>query len=178
MTLRVVLAALACAVSAVCHAQVGSLAVSVTTPEGQPVADAIVIAVPNDPAALANAKPRAEALEQIDKEFVPRVKPVFVGSTVAFPNRDNVRHHVYSFSPARRFELPLYAGMPAQPVLFDKQRAVIAACFPGMLLLGAYRLLPRRIPVDTVNRSWRKLASLQPDFPLRQVCNRNVVQGR
>jgi hypothetical protein len=53
---------------------------------------------------------------------------VFVGSTVAFPNRDSVRHHVYSFSPAKRFELPLYAGVPAQPVLFDKPGVVVLGC--------------------------------------------------
>jgi hypothetical protein len=56
------------------------------------------------------------------------VKPVLVGSTVAFPNRDSVRHHVYSFSPAKRFELPLYAGMPSQPVLFDKAGVVVLGC--------------------------------------------------
>ena len=77
---------------------------------------------------MAGAKPRAEQLEQIDKEFVPKVKPVFVGSTVAFPNKDSVRHHVYSFSPAKRFELPLYAGVPSQPVLFDKAGVVVLGC--------------------------------------------------
>jgi hypothetical protein len=56
------------------------------------------------------------------------VKAVFVGSTVAFPNRDSVRHHVYSFSPAKRFELPLYAGVPSQPVLFDRAGVVVLGC--------------------------------------------------
>ena len=105
-----------------------SIGVSVSDGNAQPVADAVVIAVPTDPSVAANAHPRAESLDQIDKEFVPKVKPVFVGSTVAFPNRDNVRHHVYSFSPAKRFELPLYAGMPAQPVLFDKPGVVVLGC--------------------------------------------------
>jgi plastocyanin len=101
---------------------------SVVDAQSQPVADAVVVAVSTDPSVTANAHPRAESLDQIDKEFVPKVKPVFVGSTVAFPNRDNVRHHVYSFSPAKRFELPLYAGMPAQPVLFDKPGVVVLGC--------------------------------------------------
>ena len=112
----------------VAAAQVGTLGITVTTPGGEPIADAVIVAVPLDPTGYATAKPRAEALEQIDKEFVPRVKPVFVGSTVAFPNRDSVRHHVYSFSPAKRFELPLYAGVPAQPVLFDKPGVVVLGC--------------------------------------------------
>jgi plastocyanin len=123
------LLALAClAMSVACHAQTGSLAITVTTTDMHPVADAVIVAVPHDAGAMANAKPRAEELEQVDKEFVPRVKPVFVGSTVAFPNRDSVRHHVYSFSPAKRFELPLYAGVPAQPVLFDKPGVVVLGC--------------------------------------------------
>jgi plastocyanin len=109
-------------------AQSGSLAVTVVDASGQPVADAVVIAVPNDPSAVTGARPRAEHLDQIDKEFVPRVKPVFVGSTVSFPNKDTVRHHVYSFSPAKRFELPLYAGESAAPVLFDKPGVVVLGC--------------------------------------------------
>jgi len=123
------LLALAClAMPIACHAQTGSLAITVTTADASPVADAVIVAVPHDAAAMANAKPRADELEQVDKEFVPKVKPVFVGSTVAFPNRDSVRHHVYSFSPAKRFELPLYAGVPAQPVLFDKPGVVVLGC--------------------------------------------------
>ena len=115
-------------VATVAHAQAGALAVTVKTPAGDPVADAVVVAVPGDPAGMPAVRPRAEQLDQIDKEFVPKVKPVYVGSTVAFPNRDTVRHHVYSFSPAKRFELPLYAGVPSQPVLFDKPGVVVLGC--------------------------------------------------
>ena len=110
-------------------AQVTSLAVKVTDATTlRPVADAVVVAVPSDGVIPANAHPRAESLDQIDKEFVPRVKPIFVGSTMSFPNKDNVRHHVYSFSAAKRFELPLYAGVPAQAVLFDKAGVVVLGC--------------------------------------------------
>jgi plastocyanin len=108
-------------------AQTASLAVKVT--EGaRALSDAVVVAVPTDGVIPAGARPHAESLDQIDKEFVPRVKPIFVGSTVSFPNKDNVRHHVYSFSPAKRFELPLYSGVPAQPVLFDKAGVVVLGC--------------------------------------------------
>ena len=67
-------------------------------------------------------------MDQIDQEFVPRVKPVLVGSSVYFPNKDNIRHQVYSFSPAKQFELPLYAGTPAKPVVFDKPGVVVLGC--------------------------------------------------
>ena len=101
---------------------------TVVDAQSHPVADAVVVAVSTDPSVNANGHPRAESLDQIDKEFVPKVKAVFVGSTVAFPNKDSVRHHVYSFSPAKRFELPLYAGVPSQPVLFDWAGVVVLGC--------------------------------------------------
>jgi hypothetical protein len=47
---------------------------------------------------------------------------------VSFPNKDNIRHQVYSFSPAKKFELPLYSGTTAPPVLFDKPGVVILGC--------------------------------------------------
>jgi hypothetical protein len=53
---------------------------------------------------------------------------VRAGTQVQFPNKDNIRHHVYSFSPAKKFELPLYRGTPAQPVLFDKVGVVKLGC--------------------------------------------------
>ena len=46
--------------------------------------------------------------------FASRASPIT--NDLSFPNNDNVRHQVYSFSPAKRFELPLYAGTPAQPM--------------------------------------------------------------
>jgi hypothetical protein len=67
-------------------------------------------------------------LDQIDKEFVPYVKAVLVGSPVFFPNKDNLRHHVYSFSPIKTFELPLYVGTPANPVVFDRPGVVTVGC--------------------------------------------------
>jgi hypothetical protein len=56
------------------------------------------------------------------------VSVVTVGTEVAFPNRDSVRHHVYSFSPAKTFELKLYAGKPANPVVFDKAGIAVLGC--------------------------------------------------
>jgi len=52
---------------------------------------------------------------------------VMVGTPITFPNRDSVRHQVYSFSPAKRFELPLYSGIP-QAVVFDKPGVVVLGC--------------------------------------------------
>jgi hypothetical protein len=53
---------------------------------------------------------------------------VRVGTAVNFPNRDKIRHHVYSFSDAKQFEIPLYKGTPADPILFDRPGPVTLGC--------------------------------------------------
>jgi plastocyanin len=94
---------------------------------GKPVVDAVVVAVPADGVIRLPTR-RDAVVDQVDKEFTPKVNAILVGTPVIFPNHDNVRHHVYSFSPAKRFELPLYAGVPAQPVVFDTPGVVILGC--------------------------------------------------
>ncbi|SFD80732.1 methylamine utilization protein [Paracidovorax konjaci] len=75
------------------------------------------------------AKPLAAAeVAQEKRRFVPDVLVVTAGTSVQFPNHDTVRHHVYSFSPAKKFELKLYSGVPANPVLFDQPGVVVLGC--------------------------------------------------
>lgn len=100
---------------------------TVVDDKGKPVADAVVVAVPADGAMRLPAR-RDAVVDQVNKEFTPKVNAILVGTPVIFPNHDNVRHHVYSFSPAKRFELPLYAGVPAQPVVFDTPGVVVLGC--------------------------------------------------
>jgi hypothetical protein len=45
---------------------------------------------------------------------------------------------VYSFSPAKRFELPLYAGVPAEPIVFDKPGVVVLRRAPTAEGRGRY----------------------------------------
>jgi len=105
----------------------GSLEAVVRDEGGKAVIDVVVSLTPSG---VAPAVPRAApaVMDQQNKTFVPFVLPVPVGTPVAFPNRDNIRHHVYSFSPAKRFELPLYIGTPASPVVFDKPGVVVLGC--------------------------------------------------
>ena len=110
------------------HAQTAEIAASVIDQQGRPVADAVLVAVPVDGNMRSPQRPRDGSIDQVDKEFFPRVTVVPVGASVTFPNHDDVRHQVYSFSPAKRFELPLYAGVPAQPVVFDKPGVVVLGC--------------------------------------------------
>jgi plastocyanin len=106
----------------------GAELIALVKDHGKPVADAVVLATPTDPKGLLRARPPADAVDQVDKQFVPFVKAVFVGTRVRFPNSDHIRHQVFSFSPAKKFELPLYAGTAASPVLFDTPGVVVLGC--------------------------------------------------
>jgi plastocyanin len=98
----------------------------VATPEGKPIEDAVVFVQDAGPAV--DAANRAATLDQVDKTFVPGLLPIVVGTRVNFPNHDQIQHHVYSFSRTKTFELPLYKGEDAAPVLFDKVGVVKVGC--------------------------------------------------
>lgn len=67
-------------------------------------------------------------VDQLHQQFVPGVIAVRTGTAISFPNSDSVSHQVYSFSPAKRFELGLYRGVPRDPVIFDKPGIVVLGC--------------------------------------------------
>jgi plastocyanin len=111
-------------VAAVCNA--ATVSGRVTTPDGKPIADAVVFVQESSPSDAAAA--RAATMDQVDKTFVPGLLPVVAGTRVHFPNHDQIQHHVYSFSRTKTFELPLYKGRDAAPVLFDKVGVVKVGC--------------------------------------------------
>ena len=105
----------------------GTLQLQVQDKNGKPLPDAIVFLESAE--AKAAAKPlKGVEVAQIARQFKPAVTVVTPGTAVLFPNNDTVRHHVYSFSPAKTFELKLYAGVPANPVVFDKVGVAVLGC--------------------------------------------------
>jgi plastocyanin len=104
------------------------LRATVTGEDGEPVQDAVVYALPLDENGRPVSQPTPMEIAQVDKEYVPYVTPVRVGTAVSFPNRDQIRHHVYSFSASKQFEIPLYKGTPRDPILFDKPGPVTLGC--------------------------------------------------
>ena len=116
------LALLGAATPALC----ASITVQVLDARGAPMEDAAVFA---EPAGAAQPlRVRKTEIEQKDRTFRPLVTVVQTGTSINFPNNDTVRHHVYSFSKAKLFELKLYAGLPAAPVVFDKPGIVVLGC--------------------------------------------------
>ena len=116
----------------------GSLEVIVRDDKGAPSSDAVAYAL-----GAAGAAPKKHAvIDQRDKQFIPYVTAVQAGTAVSFPNSDNIRHHVYSFSPAKKFELPLYSGVPAEPVVFDKVGFVTLGCNIHDWMIAYVAVLP------------------------------------
>ena len=111
-----------------------ALQVNVVDDQDRPLSNAIV-------ALYASSAPMQQGLgqavmDQRDRQFVPEVLVVQTGTEVTFPNSDDIRHHVYSFSPAKRFELRLYHGTTAKPVTFAQAGQVVLGCNIHDSMLG------------------------------------------
>ena len=115
------------AAGAALSAAAASVTVQVLDVTGAPVPNAVVYAEPTSGQVAPKSLKQAE-VEQKDVKFFPLVSVVQVGTPILFPNHDKVRHHVYSFSPAKTFELKLYSGVPTSPIVFDKVGMVVLGC--------------------------------------------------
>jgi len=126
MILRpILLAGAICAIAAPAYA--GDLVVTVTTPDGKPLADAVVT-LPAPAGAAKPSFPWKLEIAQKDKQFSPFVLVTPVGSEVAFPNLDKFRHHVYSFSKGNKFELELYGKEDKRSVTFKAAGTAALGC--------------------------------------------------
>ncbi len=94
--------------------------------QNKPVENAVITATPLF--SKVETVIQTKVIDQINKEYVPRVVIISKGSSLKFPNKDNIRHHVYSFSKARQFELPLYKGSTASPIEFNNAGVVTLGC--------------------------------------------------
>jgi plastocyanin len=154
-----------------------SVSGTVTGTDGKGVAQAVVFV--RDPIPAPAAHPSPQTVDQISKAFVPDLLAIEVGTLVRFPNHDQIHHHVYSFSPAKIFELPLYKGEDAPPVLFDKVGVVKIGCnihdwMSGIILVlptpyfavtdGDGRFTLSDLPSGTYMLSaWHALSKLKPE---------------
>lgn len=98
--------------------------------------DKIGVSVPNAVVAIPNTHAHSEhelalpvaIMDQVDYQYAPEVLIVDKNQWVDFPNSDNVRHHVYSFSSPKTFEIKMYAGSDAQPIQFNTGGIVVLGC--------------------------------------------------
>ncbi|TPD56025.1 MAG: methylamine utilization protein [Thalassolituus maritimus] len=99
--------------------------IKITDMAGQPMEHAVVSIRTDSPAPVAKT---IALMDQIDRKFAPRVLTVNQNDLVSFPNSDNIRHHVYSFSAPKVFEIKLYADVPEAPIEFAEPGIVVLGC--------------------------------------------------
>lgn len=128
-TLAIVLVVMALGLSC-SRSRADMVNITVLDQNGSPIANALVLApsgyLPPDQAASASQPPAT--MDQINKQFVPESLVIEQGRRVNFPNSDNIRHHVYSFSKPKVFELKLYAKQPEHPIPFNTAGIVVLGC--------------------------------------------------
>ena len=109
-------------------ARSGEITCQLKSTKGEVVTDAVVSLIPLEGAVPAVAPGAKVEIEQAGQEFEPYVTVVQSGTRVVFPNRDNVQHHVYSLSKAKKFELPLYNPGQQESLVFEVPGLVTVGC--------------------------------------------------
>ena len=110
---------------AACTTFASDFSVEVIDQHGHVVHNAVIV---NPSSSISTISPVPAVMDQVDKAFLPLVLAVEEGRQVSFPNSDNIRHHVYSFSEPKRFEIKLYANKPKDPIEFDNSGVVVLGC--------------------------------------------------
>ncbi len=112
----------------------GNIAVTLLDNQQKPLANAVVYLLPK----TASEEPveKMAIMDQVDTQFYPHILAVQRNTQVSFPNSDSIQHHVYSFSSAKVFELELYKGLRADPLLFDNLGVVEMGCNVHDWMLG------------------------------------------
>lgn len=108
-------------------AEAATLTLNLRDERGNPAEDTVVYLMSEKTPGLPIRQAQTR-IDQVNKTFVPLVSAIQRGTRVQFPNKDNIRHHVYSFSKAKKFEIKLYADTPAKPILFDQPGYVAMGC--------------------------------------------------
>jgi len=133
-------------VSLVAHA--ADVTVRVLDGSSRPLADAVLF-VAGATSSDKPAPPRRATIAQREHVFDPFVTVIEKGSQVEFPNQDTILHHVYSFSPAKRFEIKLYKGTPPSPVVFETPGVVVLGCNMHDWMLAYVVVLDTRLHAKT-----------------------------
>ncbi|MAK61204.1 MAG: methylamine utilization protein [Ponticaulis sp.] len=119
----------------------GPVTLLVQTQAGEAIPNAVVIAKDSEAEVSADSFDWDVLMEQSDKTFVPYVLIAPLGSEVSFPNRDRMRHHVYSFSKGNRFEIELYGRDETRSIAFDTPGVVAVGCNIHDEMIGYIRVV-------------------------------------
>jgi plastocyanin len=165
----------------VASAASSQLRVVVADTRGTPLPDAVVSLRPTSAAARAGVRDAASGsrsrlsvsgepvvIQQLDREFVPRVTVVPVGARVSLPNNDAVPHSVYSFSPAKQFEFDVYVGSSPQVLTLDKAGLITLGCNIHDWMVGYIVVVDAPFALRTDARGTVSFATMpEGDYELR-----------
>ena len=107
--------------------------------QGDPVENAVV-SIPRG--VISEIGDDYAVMDQVDKRFLPKVLAIKKGTQVIFPNSDNIRHHVYSFSKGNPFQIELYKGVPKSPILFNTEGVAVLGCNIHDAMIGYIYVSP------------------------------------
>jgi plastocyanin len=93
---------------------------------GNPIENVVISFTTSE--ATKSENPDIVIMDQIDKQFAPRVLVVQKNQTVSFPNSDDIRHHLYSFSKPKPFEFKMFKGGESKQLTFDQTGIVVLGC--------------------------------------------------
>ncbi len=104
----------------------------------------IVVYLEADPHLSPNQPDQRPVMDQVNYTITPHVLPVCVGTTVKFPNSDQVYHNLFSLSSAKKFDLGRYPKGVYKEVTFDKPGEVRIYCDIHPSMSGVILVVPNR----------------------------------
>jgi plastocyanin len=117
--------------AATAQANAANVSAEITDQGGRPVANAVVMLLPDSRTGMPAAATRLamdHVVDQRDETFIPMVTIVPRGGRIAFTNNDQTMHQVYSFSPVKQFEFMLAHQEKSAAVVFDKVGVAAIGC--------------------------------------------------
>ena len=148
------------------YLQAHQLTLSIKDSKGQAVDQAIVF-LENELTKNMPAANDIAVMDQVDRQFKPYILPVQTNSKVKFPNSDSIKHHVYSFSQAKTFELPLYKGSMADPLIFSRPGVVELGCNVHDWMQGYILVVDTPLFVQTDELGQAKLEAPAGQYALK-----------
>jgi plastocyanin len=124
-----------CLSLASCFVQCKEISIKVVTQLNKAIPNFVVALIPKTTSPTSQSD-NVVIMDQIDTQFSPHILVIQKNSKVLFPNSDSIKHHVYSFSSAKTFELQLYKELKTQPLLFSESGVVELGCNVHDWMLG------------------------------------------
>lgn len=119
---------------------VGVIRGKVDVPSGEPVAYVYVENIRGP-----SVKGQKVRIDQVNKQFVPAWAVVQRGTTIEFPNRDNIYHNVFSLSSGNSFDLGLYnSGSEPKGHTFEEPGSADIYCNIHPQMAASVLVVPSR----------------------------------